>query len=45
MNDKAQIIAALREEFNRWQKLLTDVGEEQITALWFLQSWLTKGKK
>lgn len=32
MNDKAQIMAALREEFNRWEELLTGFSEEQITA-------------
>ena len=32
MNDKAQIIAALREEFNRWEGLLKGLSEEQITA-------------
>ena len=32
MNDKAQIITALRKEFNRWEDLLAGISEEQITA-------------
>jgi hypothetical protein len=32
MSDKTQIIAALKEEFNHWEELLTELGEEQITA-------------
>ena len=32
MNDKAQIIAALKEEFNRWEGLLAGISEDQITA-------------
>jgi hypothetical protein len=30
MDDKAQIIAALREEFNRWEGLLLSLSVEQI---------------
>ena len=32
MNDKQQILTALREEFNRWEELLASLSEEQITA-------------
>jgi hypothetical protein len=32
MNDITQIITMLREEFNRWEELLTGIREEQITA-------------
>jgi len=32
MNDKAQLITALADEFNRWEKLLAGLGEEQIIA-------------
>jgi hypothetical protein len=36
MNDKTQIIAMLREEFNRWEELLHSISEEQITASNFI---------
>jgi len=32
MNEKSQFITALGEEFNRWEKLLVTLSEEQITA-------------
>ncbi len=32
MNDKQHILAMLREEFNRWEELLSGMTEEQITA-------------
>ncbi len=32
MNDKQHILAMLREEFNRWDELLSGMTEEQITA-------------
>jgi len=32
MNDKAQLIQMLTEEFDRWEKLLTSISTEQITA-------------
>ncbi len=32
MNDKAQLITALRDEFNRWEKMLTGLNEEAVTA-------------
>lgn len=32
MNMKEHLLAALREEFNRWEELLASMSEEQITA-------------
>jgi hypothetical protein len=32
MNDKAQLIQMLTEEFDRWEKLLTSLSTQQITA-------------
>ncbi len=32
MNMKEHILAALQEEFNRWEELLASMNEEQITA-------------
>ena len=32
MNDERQIIAVLKEEFNRWEDVLAGLSEEQITA-------------
>jgi hypothetical protein len=32
MDDKAQIIAKLRQEFNRWEELLNRIDEGQITS-------------
>ncbi len=32
MNMKEHILAALQEEFNRWEELLASMSEEQITA-------------
>jgi len=32
MNDKAQLLTILKEEFNRWEELLAGISEEQITA-------------
>ncbi len=31
-DDKQQILATLREEFNRWEELLSGMREEQVTA-------------
>lgn len=31
MNDKAQLLAMLRDEFNRWDALLNSLPEEQVT--------------
>jgi hypothetical protein len=32
VSDRTKIISMLREEFNRWEELLTSINEEQITA-------------
>ena len=32
MNDQGQIIAVLKEEFNRWEDVLAGLSEDQITA-------------
>lgn len=32
MNDKRQLMTALRDEFNRWEELLAGMSEAQITA-------------
>ena len=32
MNDKTQMLAALRQEFDRWEALLAGLSEAQITA-------------
>jgi hypothetical protein len=32
MNEKAQLLAMLRDEFNRWDQLLANLSEEQATA-------------
>ncbi len=32
MNDKKQIITMLKDEFNRWEKLLAGIREEQIAT-------------
>jgi hypothetical protein len=32
MNEKAQLLAMLRDEFNRWDQLLAGLSEEQVTA-------------
>lgn len=32
MNMKEHVLAALREEFNRWEELLANMSEEQITT-------------
>jgi hypothetical protein len=42
MNDKAQIITMLREEFNRWEELLNRLSEEQITAPNFINEMTVK---
>jgi len=33
MDDKTQIVSMLKEEFNRWEKLLNSISEEEITTL------------
>jgi hypothetical protein len=42
VNDKAQMIAALREEFDRWEELLAGLSEEQITAPDVFGNWSIK---
>lgn len=42
MNMKNHIIAALREQFERWEELLASMSEEQITRLHTLADWSTK---
>jgi hypothetical protein len=42
MNDKQQILTALREEFNRWEALLAGLSEEQITAPQLPENWSIK---
>jgi len=42
MNDKHQLLTALREEFNRWEELLGSLSEEQITAPLLPKNWSIK---
>lgn len=42
MNMKDHILTALREQFNSWDKLLTSLSEEQITAPHFDLDWSIK---
>ncbi len=42
MNMKEHILAALKEQFNRWEELLTGMSEEQITNLQVFPGWTTK---
>ena len=42
MNMKEHILAALREQFESWEKLLTSLSEEQITAPHFDLDWSIK---
>jgi hypothetical protein len=42
MNDKQQILAMLREEFNRWEALLSSLSEEQIIAPQLPADWSIK---
>jgi hypothetical protein len=39
VKDKQQILAALTEEFNRWQELLASLSEEQITDPLVPSAW------
>jgi len=39
MNTKSEILAMLRDEFDRWEKLLNDLTPQQITAPNFISSW------
>lgn len=42
MNMEEQILAALREQFNRWEELLASMSAGQITAPLLPSSWSTK---
>ena len=42
MNMKEHILAALREQFGNWEKLLASLSEEQITAPSFDLDWSIK---
>jgi len=42
MNMKEHILAALREQFNRWEELLAGLSEEQITTPHFDLDWSIK---
>lgn len=42
MNMKEHILAALREQFDRWEELLVSMNDEQITTLYVFPDWSTK---
>lgn len=42
MNMKGHILAALREQSERWEELLVSLSEEQITAPRFDLDWSIK---
>jgi len=42
MKDKQQILAMLREEFNRWEALLSGMSEEQVSAPRLPGDWSIK---
>lgn len=42
MNMKEHILAALKEQFNRWEELLKNLSEEQITTPRFDYDWSIK---
>lgn len=42
MNMKQHILAALREEFDRWEELLAGLSEEQVTAPLLPSTWSIK---
>jgi hypothetical protein len=42
MYNKAEILAMLQDEFNRWEKLLNGLSVQQITAANFLSDWSIK---
>lgn len=42
MTEKAQIMATLREEFDRWEILLVGIREEQITTPHLVGEWSIK---
>ncbi|MCL5995893.1 MAG: ClbS/DfsB family four-helix bundle protein [Chloroflexi bacterium] len=42
MNDKQQLLEMLKGEFNRWEDLLANLSEEQITAPQLRDNWSIK---
>ena len=42
MSEKQHILAALREEFDRWEELLASLSEAQITSPQFPANWSIK---
>lgn len=42
MNDKQTALTALHEEFNRWERLLANLSEEQATAPQLDDNWSIK---
>jgi hypothetical protein len=42
MTMKEHTLAALKEQFNRWQELLKNLSEEQITSPRFDYDWSIK---
>ena len=42
MNNKQQLLTALREEFNRWEALLASLSEAQITTPALPENWSVK---
>ncbi|MCB9456096.1 MAG: ClbS/DfsB family four-helix bundle protein [Anaerolineaceae bacterium] len=42
MTDKTQILAELRDEFNRWETILAGLAEAQITAPTLPSNWSVK---
>ena len=39
MNNKAEILSMLRDEFDRWEEVLNGLSPQQITAPNFLSEW------
>jgi hypothetical protein len=39
---KPHILAALREQFDRWEKLLSNLSEEQVTTPYPSSTWSVK---
>ncbi len=42
MNDKSQMLAMLKEEFNNWEELLANLDEDQIVAPQLPGNWSIK---
>lgn len=42
MNMKEHILAALREQFNRWEELVSSMSEAQLTTPYLPSHWSTK---